>query len=364
MQRISLGIFIYLFILLPAAHAQYEAIFPTLDGPALIQALQQNYSPDQALPFSNSRDTLFSRVDARNDNLSCVYTGYTIFLNPTQDPTTDAFAKGINTEHTYPRAFGAGQEPAIADMHNLFPIREDVNAARANLPFREIPDGQTQNWYYLDQQQAGIPATNRGLYSEYASDGFEPPEAHKGDVARAMFYFHTIYRNEVNAADPGFFESQRETLCEWHAADPVDDMEYERTQKIAFYQGNPNPFVLDCTVAERTYCTNLSVPCDPVAVEEPGQSGGLELLAIPNPARGEASLQYRLPVSGAVQLFLYDASGHRLLHRNLGYQPAGAHSFPLNVGPFRGAFMVGQLWLVHDGGVLVDSEKIVPVVGK
>ncbi|MCB0555215.1 MAG: hypothetical protein KDD02_16835, partial [Phaeodactylibacter sp.] len=77
--------------------AQYQSLFPNLEGEELIQALQADYTPDQVLPFANSRDTLFSRVDAHNDSLTCVYSGYTIYLDPTQDPTVDAFAKGINT---------------------------------------------------------------------------------------------------------------------------------------------------------------------------------------------------------------------------------------------------------------------------
>lgn len=358
-QRILLAMFASFLLLLPATHAQYEDVFPALDGPALIAALQNSYSPEQVLPFSNSRDTLFSRVDARNDSLTCVYTGYAIFLNPAQDPTMDAFAKGINTEHTYPRAFGADQEPALADMHHLFPTREDVNAARGNLPFREVPDGQTQNWFYLDQQQGSVPSANRDLYSEYAPTGFEPPEAQKGNVARAMFYFYAIYRDEANAADPSFFGSQRETLCEWHLADPVDDEEYERTQKIAFYQGNPNPFVLDCTVAQRAYCTEFSEPCGPVAVEELTGKEGLQLIVVPNPVRDIATLQYQLPEGGAVQLQLFDASGRRLLQQRLGDQPAGAHSYALNVAPFSGPFLFCRLLLFYEKEMASISCKII-----
>lgn len=324
----------------------------------MIQALQADYTPDQVLPFANSRDTLFSRVDAHNDSLTCVYSGYTIYLDPTQDPTVDAFAKGINTEHTYPRAFGADQEPALADMHHLYPTREDVNAARANLPFREIPDGQTQKWFYLGQQQSTIPSVNRDLYSEYSANGFEPPEAQKGDVARAMFYFYTIYRSQANASDPNFFESQRETLCEWHVADPVDDKEYQRSQKIAFYQGNPNPFVLDCTLAQRTYCPGFSITCDPVAVAEPVKGNELKLQLIPNPVQGEGLLEYQLPEGGEVQLQLFDVSGRELVHQKLGYQPAGAHSYPLNVAPFSGPFLFCRLLLFHEGGMSAISCKI------
>lgn len=33
------------------------------------------------------------------------------------------------------------------------------------------------------------------------------------------------------------------TLLEWHAADPVDDIELERNEVVYYYQGNRNPFI-------------------------------------------------------------------------------------------------------------------------
>ncbi len=343
--------------------AQHQPVLPGLEGDELAQAVQDNYRPASVLLFSNARDTLFARIDGRNDSLSCVYSGYTIYLDPTQDPTQDAFAKGINTEHTYPRAFGADQEPAIADMHHLFPTREDVNAARANLPFMEIPDAQTQSWFYLGQQMSGIPSSNIDLYSEFRSTGFEPPEAHKGNVARAMFYFYTVYRPEAEAADPGYFWQQRETLCQWHALDPVDSGEWARTWAIAAYQDDkPNPFVLDCTLASRCYCEGIIDPCIPVvSAQEPSRAGTLELWVYPNPAQGEALLQCRLPVGGAVQLQLFDASGSRLLRQELGYLPAGLHGFPLKLEASGGPFLLCQVLLSHEGGMAVGVEKVVVV---
>ncbi|MCB0572698.1 MAG: endonuclease [Phaeodactylibacter sp.] len=340
--------------------AQHQPVFSDLEGDMLIQALQDNYSPAVVLPFSNSRDTLFSRVDAHNDSLTCVYSGYTIYLDPTQDPTQVAFAKGINTEHTYPRAFGADQEPAMADMHHLFPTREDVNAARANLPFVEIPDAQTQTWYYQAQHMSGIPGSNIDQYSEFINTGFEPREDHKGNVARAMFYFYTIYRAESDAADPNFFWQQRETLCQWHALDPVDEREWARTWAIASYQdGKPNPFVLDCTLASRCYCEGIIDPCVPVAVHEPAAGRALELQAVPNPASGEALLYYYLPEAGQVQFQLFEASGRRLDQRVMGYQPAGVHSLPIQAMPARRPFLLCRLQLSSEKGISVGTVKII-----
>lgn len=53
----------------------------------------------------------------------------------------------------------------------------------------------------------------------------------------------------------------KKDLCDWHLKDPVDSLEWARTFQIAQFQDKkPNPFVLDCSLARRTYCTT-STPC-------------------------------------------------------------------------------------------------------
>jgi len=102
------------------------------------------------------------------------------------------------------------------------------------------------------------PVTNIDLYSEYKTGVFEPREDVKGDIARAMFYFWTIYRDDAVEADPLFFDLMKDNLCLWHEEDPVDPFEILRTQRIATYQdGKENPFILDCSLVKRAYCPNL-----------------------------------------------------------------------------------------------------------
>ncbi len=93
---------------------------------------------------------------------------------------------------------------------------------------------------------------SNGFYSESDKVSFEPRELKKGDVARAMFYFRTIYPAQANST---FFDKQRATLCQWHTADPVDPGEIARSRRVAqTEQGNENPFALDPSLAKRTYC--------------------------------------------------------------------------------------------------------------
>lgn len=248
-----------LFLLLPFfLQAQY--LFPELKGEALRAALRQAYKPEQVLSYRYARDTLYTRVFAFRDSLSCFYTGHTIYLDPRLDPTEAAYrdgkADGINCEHAYPRSKGAEHGNADSDMHHLFPTWVGVNQSRGNQPYGEVDDRHTQRWFYRNSVQKHTPpAAVIDLFSESGDGHFEVREDHKGDIARAIFYFYTMYREQADAADPIFFSEQLPDLCLWHHADPADHREYFRTLAIARYQdGKPNPFVLDPTLAERAYC--------------------------------------------------------------------------------------------------------------
>jgi len=243
----------------------HSDVLPNLSGDQLLQELSNQYKPFFVLNFNNSRDTLFGVIYNENSTLTCVYSGHTISLDPNEDPTISAYqngsSSGINTEHTFPRSKGADNGAARADMHHLYPTRSKVNEARAADPFQQIPDLETVRWYVQNQESNLIPTQNIDLYSEDTNSEFEPKEAHKGNVARPMFYFYTMYKSEADQADPEFFEKQRSTLCDWHWNDPVDSLEWVRNQMIATYQdGKVNPFILDCSLASRSYC-DTSTSC-------------------------------------------------------------------------------------------------------
>ena len=71
-----------------------------------------------------------------------------------------------------------------------------------------------------------IPTTGIDNYSEEGAVDFEVREAQKGNTARAMLYFYTMYQAEADAADANYFASQRTSLCAWQDADPVDSLEW------------------------------------------------------------------------------------------------------------------------------------------
>lgn len=254
-----------LLCLLAFSTGGYSQLFPGLEGQELIDALREEYTPGQLLTEAQVKDTLYARVFIENDSVRCIYSDLARYLPQAVDPSQWLYGSGlevnsINLEHSWPQANGAGKGTnGNRDMHHLFPSRTEINSVRGNYPFAEIQDATTQKWFYLGLEMNTIPVTQVDQYSEYRNGFFEPREASKGDIARALMYFWTIYHDDAVAAAPLFFDLQRDNLCQWHEEDPADDFELLRTERIASYQdGKPNPFIVDCSLAKRTYCPELS----------------------------------------------------------------------------------------------------------
>lgn len=249
---------ILILLLLPFSF-QAQTIEPNKMGAELITYLQDNYSPIGTIGYGPARDVLYSEIDNVGLDLFGIYTNFKVTLDPNEDPSVSAFmnGQGLNAEHVYPQSKGAGDEPQRSDMHNIFPSKVNVNEVRAACAYADIEDNDTDTWYYLDMISNNIPSNDINSYSEKDAEDcwFEPREEVKGNIARAMFYFYTIYQNQANAADPNYFDLQKATLLQWHLDDPVDDIEEQRNDLIEGAQGNKNPFIIDETLAERAYFT-------------------------------------------------------------------------------------------------------------
>ncbi|MFA4838869.1 MAG: endonuclease [Candidatus Neomarinimicrobiota bacterium] len=317
------GLILALNVAKPAAQTQ-TIIAPELSGESLRQYIVTNYKTSRTLGYNTARDSMYGRIDLKPGNqLSCVYTGYTITIDPTQNIRNQTNLKNINCEHTWPQSMGAESEPQASDIHHLFPTYTNVNSSRGNDPFAEIPDQNTDKWWRLNYSQNTIPTTLIDEYSEKENDApqcFEPREDHKGNVARAMFYFYAMYKS---AADSNFWNLQKSTLIVWNYYDPVDSIEYARTWKIAHYQDNkPNPFVLDSTLARRIWFNRPSEVAKEKAIPEQ-----MNLVsAYPNPFNASLTIAFSLQNAKNVVIDMYDINGKSVDVLYDGKMPEGNHS--------------------------------------
>jgi len=225
----------------------------------LITLLQEQYKTTTVLSYDNARDILYGIIDNDNFEVHGIYTNFIINNVPTDDPRSIVHAGGINCEHIWPQSMFTGEAPMKSDLHHLRPAKSNVNSSRSNKPYGDIVDDQTDTWYWDDISETMIPSINIDEYSETNVSIFEPREDRKGDIARTMFYSYTMY---TDVADVSFFIAQREVLKTWHEQDPVNEDEINRTLAIAVYQEDkPNPFILDNTLVNRAYFSD--VPCVP-----------------------------------------------------------------------------------------------------
>ena len=137
----------------------------------------------------------------------------------------------LNTEHTWPQSrFGGKFDKDLqkSDLHHLYPSDSEMNSRRGNLRFGYVGK---------DLENLRCPGNRVGPQSggNHVSV-YEPPVSHRGNVARAIFYFATRYKMQISP-------DEEAALKEWNKIDPVDDLEKRRNEIIEKYQGNRNPFI-------------------------------------------------------------------------------------------------------------------------
>ena len=189
------------------------------------------------LGYNEGRRQMYGYTDIlSNGNVECIYTG---FQQPGGFVT---YPNPINAEHIVPQSFFGSAEPMRSDIYILRPCHGSANSARSNYPFAEVNDNQAQ-WYGVNGNSytsTSNEPTNSANWSEGTGSTWEPRESKKGDVARAVFYYYTMYPDEgTNITACGDLQ----TLYDWHVNDPPDAAELSRNTKINLAQGNKNPYV-------------------------------------------------------------------------------------------------------------------------
>lgn len=158
-----------------------------------------------------------------------VYGGDDFPPNGQPGPNVTVDDKILNVEHTWPQSrFSSKYKADIqkCDLHHLFPTDSKLNSIRGNFKFGEV-DGQKEALKCAQSKFGTVQG--RGQF-------FEPPTPHKGNVARALFYFSVRYQIAIDPQEEAF-------LRKWSKLDPVDAEEKTRNTEIQKIQGNRNPFI-------------------------------------------------------------------------------------------------------------------------
>lgn len=207
---------------------------PSASGSELKRMLRAAYRDRRVLSYDRARHDLFSTVENRNGSVETVYIGESFQTSGIPDPNE------YNTEHVWPRSQMRTTEGAtFTDLNHLQPADAAANSERSNLPFDEV-SGYTE-W-----------SSNGAQRGENDSGWtvFEPRDARKGDIARALFYYSVIYERSIDidaeSDGRGIGIGDEQTLRTWHnQTDPVDSRDERRNRLVQEAQQNRNPFV-DC----------------------------------------------------------------------------------------------------------------------
>jgi len=210
--------------------------------------------------FDTAKEHVYNDIDLDSDQVFCVYSGTVVTLEQQGDGSFHPREEdGIQVEHTWASKanwvddslhFERDSIPG-ADLHHLFPARRGPNGSRGNHPFGDpvsevrallLDDDGT-----LHQPEEGPGGQPTGSLRGLDAGGkvvFMPPEEHRGNVARAMFYMSVRYWWEIP-------EDMEGVLRAWHEDDPVDSAETARNERVEGIQNNRNPFIDDPTLVEQ-----------------------------------------------------------------------------------------------------------------
>lgn len=192
-------------------------------------------SNHQVLDYSSARKFLFNEIYLKNDSKG--FFVMDVYCMDRWDLPADDVAnrrlpdaKYMNTEHTWPQSKFSASFPANvqkSDLHHLYITGSKINAERGNFPFAEVNGNDRLSC--TESRRGNSVGGERGSF-------FEPPDSHKGNVARSMFYFSVRYKINID-------KTQEYFLRLWHREDPVDAEERATHEKIVKVQKNRNPFV-------------------------------------------------------------------------------------------------------------------------
>jgi len=205
------------------------------------------------------------------DNVILFYRGLSKSKHSNGSGSQSTNPDNWNREHVWAKSHGfpSSSASAYSDIHHLRPTDISVNSSRGNLDF--------------DNSDNALPESPENRVD---GNSFEPRDAVKGDVARIVLYMDTRYAG-LDSVTPDLQvvdmltsggEAKLGKLCTllaWSEADPVDEFEVNRNNKIYEFQGNRNPFIDHPEWISTIYsssCSNVDPvdPIDPVDPVEPG----------------------------------------------------------------------------------------------
>ncbi len=269
--------------------------------------------PSGSSGYTQARLAMYNNIEKEQDTMYCLYSGYGRYV-PSNGFSSAGEAMPFDCEHIVPQSFFGSEYPMKNDIHHLAPTYSNWNSTRGNNPFNEIPDGLTEKWIRLNESVSCegnapcIPISVIDEYSELITSGsnfWEPREDAKGDVARAVFYFYTMYP-DYNIEEVGNID----VLYQWHLADAVNEGDIERNDMVADFQGNRNPYIAHPEWVYLAWMADIDVSVTPTNPDLKDNFWDVKIAN--NPIRNQqlnAFIYQPYPTETPVAYTIYNATG-------------------------------------------------------
>lgn len=187
----------------------------------------------KSVGYDSARKIMFGQLDTLRDTKGTyvldVYCAKKFYFTDLDD--VSEMHNQVNIEHTWPQSKFNGsfpKEQQKSDMHHLYLTDSSANSARGNSPFGFVMENEDR------MGGEGCRDSNMGIID--GNQVYTPPAPHRGNVARALFYFSMHYNLPISKAE-------EDILRRWHKNDPIDEKETLRHEAIAKHQNVRNPFV-------------------------------------------------------------------------------------------------------------------------
>lgn len=176
---------------------------------------------------------------------------------------------GMNIEHSFPKSWWGGTtNAAYQDLYNLYPSSSTDNSAKSNYPMGKVTNITSNSGDGYDKVGTGY-CDGIGTISLW-----EPGDQYKGDFARGYMYMVTTYQNLTWQGTQGLQILQNDTwptlrqwaytlFLQWCKQDSISNLECDRNNTVAKYQGNRNLFVDYPHLADYIWGDSIDVAFDP-----------------------------------------------------------------------------------------------------
>ncbi|KAK8863652.1 hypothetical protein M9Y10_011340 [Tritrichomonas musculus] len=240
-------LFTFFNILLIPATSYRIKLRPRIDQD-LKNQLQKLYVDHTDRDYASSRRQMYGHTDCEYGALRLIYD--TEFFGFTCGKEEIPSASFVNAEHVVPQSTFGKKRPMVSDLHHLISSPNVINNARSNYQFGEFDYSQCNKWCNKNNCKLPVPSDDqKDQYSCVSSSNvFMPRKQDRGEIARAVFYFYTVYP-DYKLSTVGNVE----TFKLWNRLYPPSAFEIARNNAINRSQGNRNPFIDDPSLVDQVW---------------------------------------------------------------------------------------------------------------